>query len=582
MPNPNNSKTNTHIGRLPYSGRIIAAVMQAFDIEIESPDPRTVRRYLSGKSINERNETDFFLSLGEALVERGIVPVPEIFDKYDVSMPIIAGCTIARAANKWDRLVGILQSNGSPNLDLGVAVAGFLRLMVIDLAVRVFALLRMCKTPTPAPETPSWAYENAGGLMLRELLAESGLTRKQLAARMEVSDTSIDNWFDGKVKPTRESLSMLGDHLAELLPKRLSDSLHRRIQLQFALGEIGDLLAAYIGRETVMEIATALYRFVWLMTEDVNRMNRPPIEEAVGLEFDILRLGTDGPQVPILLRNLELDVSDPVWKSYIWAASSDWQITFETIALQATGGSCAAGLAQDLYDVPALSDEQAQLEANAIQEMYKPLPIDFRGLTRDGLYNDSLEHLLRYWDLHTMWRRRIVEQYPLSANAHFQLGSYLGMVAKHLGNSQYLEEGIAECKIAADLLPGWDGPPVEVAIMLANVREFDRAFRELEWARTMLTEPTPHFEYCLGYVLMNLGRYQDALNSFERVIAAAPTYALALDDAARCAFHIGDKKKGRRYAKQSKRAGRPYSYYGWKLGAYSKTRGRNMQASSTP
>ena len=136
-------------------------------------------------------------------------------------MSVITGCAIARSANKWDRLIGTLQSRSNPNLDTNVAIAGFLRLIVIDLALRVFALFRMCKTTPPAPETPSWAYENGGGLLLRELLAESGLTRKQLKTRMGVSDTSIDNWFDGKVKPNYENLSLLGDHLTKIVPKHL-------------------------------------------------------------------------------------------------------------------------------------------------------------------------------------------------------------------------------------------------------------------------------------------------------------------------------------------------------------------------
>ena len=115
-----------------------------------------------GKSMNEHNETEFFLSLGNGLVQSGLLPVPEIFEKYGVSMPVISGVAIVRAAKKWDRLIGMLQARSDPNLHADVAIAGFLRLLVIDWALRVFALLRMCKTLPPNPDIPSWACENGG------------------------------------------------------------------------------------------------------------------------------------------------------------------------------------------------------------------------------------------------------------------------------------------------------------------------------------------------------------------------------------------------------------------------------------
>ena len=554
MPKRSGSKPNRYTGRLPYSGQIIGAVMRAFDIEIESPDPRTVRRYLSGQPVSENSETEFFLSLGEVLVKRGIVPVPDVFKECDVSMPVIAGCAIARAAVKWDRLIAEIRSRGGRDLDVRVVVTGFLRLVVIDLAVRVFALLRLCKTPLATLESPSWARENGGGLMLRELLADSPLTRKDLAEKMGVSDTSIDNWFDGKVKPTLHNQHELGEHLAEAFPNRTRESLIQKIQLRFALTEICDLLSAQIGRETVLELATALHRFVELMEEDAKRMARPPIEEVFRAEFDFFRLGVDASEAPTLLRNISLDVDSPEWNSYLWAATIDWQVAFETIAAQAARGSGSAGLAMDIYDSPSLSVEQAEIETNAFQDMSKTFRPDIGTLS--GTFY-SIESLFRFLELNILWRRQVVERYPLSSNAHQNLGSFLGMVAKHFGNAEYLEEGIAECKIAAAILPGWDVPLVEPAIMLGNIGLYERALAELDSAEALLPELTPHFNYCSGYVLMNLGRFQEALERFESVLAVSPDYALALEDAARCAFALDDKVKARRYAKLAKRAGGP-------------------------
>ena len=551
--------------RLPYSGPIIAALLQAFDLEITSPDPRTVRRYLSGKSITEDNEADFFLSLGEKLVEQGVVPVPVVFEYHGVSTDKVTGVAFARAARKWDQLVATLQSHSTPNLDLQNAVAGFLRVVIVDLAIRVFAVVRLCKTSPPSEKSPSWAAESGGGLLLRRLLADSGLTRRQLAEEMGVSDTSVDNWCDGQSKPSRKNISLLGACLSHRTASQ-SSFFEQQLQLQFGLAEISDRLATLIGRNAVIDLASALYELVRLMTADANRVSRPPLEETARAEFDFLTRGVDAPDAPTLLRNIELDVAEPEWRSALQAAAYDWKTVFQEIALQAAGSNTSAGLAQELRSLPSLSEEQYAAEAAAMLEFRQAFPFGLLFERR------GVSHLLDYIDSQIALRRRITERHPLSAFAHFQLGSYLGMAAKSLWAPAFLEDGIRECKIASALIPGWDAPAVEPAIMLGNSGLYARALVELDWAKSVLPEPTPHFRYCQGYVLMCLGRYQEALEAFEQVLAAAPTYALALDDAARCAFEVGNGVKGRQYAKRARRAGIGDTYFKWKNGEYSERR----------
>ncbi|MDE2781292.1 MAG: helix-turn-helix transcriptional regulator [Chloroflexota bacterium] len=460
MPQKKKFSTNNNRVRLPFSGVVIAAVMKALEVEIESPDPRTVRRYLSGKPMSEHNEMEFFLSLGKALVETGTLPIPPIFDEYDVSMPVIAGCAIARAAHKWDRLVGMLQSQSTRRIDTEVALPGILRLVAVDAALRMFSLLRMCQRVPPAPEVPTWARENGGGLVLRRLLTEAGLSRKQLVDKMGVSETSVDNWLDGNNKPNLSSIHMLGDCLAGVLPGQTPDSLTAQIRGQFALAEIGDRLACVIGRNAVLELAENIYRFVWLMTEDVNHMNRPAITEAVGVEFDTFRLGTEQQDAPTLLRNISMDVQEPEWRSYLWAASIDWEINFQTIAATRIDGSGAAGLAQDLFELPNISDEQVQIETAAMDQIRSLAPTVDDTMLQIALQDITMRSLFSYLDANISWRRKIVDNHPLSANAHLNLGSFLGMMAKYIPLQGYLEEGISECKIAANLMTNWDVPLV--------------------------------------------------------------------------------------------------------------------------
>ena len=200
----------------------------------------------------------------------------------------------------------------------------------------------------------------------------------------------------------------------------------------------------------------------------------------------------------------------------------------------------AAGLAQDVSDVfghassqnhhgqsPAQSDPAEE----ALQQLAAATEQEYKRVVRGEVRSPVL-----ILDAGIELRRAIVRDFPLSPRAHYELGSFLGMAGNNLWRRDLVDEGIAECKISAVLLPNWDGPAVEPGIILANIGEFDEALQELYRAKEGLAESTPHLQLCLGYVLMNLSRYVEALEELEEVVAAHPDHALALMYAARCAF----------------------------------------------
>ncbi len=142
------------------------------------------------------------------------------------------------------------------------------------------------------------------------------------------------------------------------------------------------------------------------------------------------------------------------------------------------------------------------------------------------------------------------------------------MAGKHLLRLDQVDEGVLECKLAAKLMPNWDAPAVETGIILANVGRYSEALDELVQATTNLPYATPHLRFALGYVLMKLFRFDEALGHFESVVDDRPDYALSLLHAAGCAFAIGDKVKGRRYATAARSLGEPGEYNAWKSGKY--------------
>ena len=152
-----------------------------------------------------------------------------------------------------------IQSESSWYVDMSDAGACFLRLAAVDVAVRLFALNRIAGIEVSVPGTPLWAEQNGIGKILRHQLAESGLTRDQLAARIEVSPTSVDNWLDGRNRPDDRYVESLARELA-WGDEAVSGPLARELRRQFTLARLCDVLSCAVGRDRVISAVGAVSR----------------------------------------------------------------------------------------------------------------------------------------------------------------------------------------------------------------------------------------------------------------------------------------------------------------------------------
>ena len=547
-----------------YSGGILRAVVQALNIENDELRNRTARRFFSGEFVDEHSRNLVFKALAQALIDYGMVP--ESLDALPdgVSLATAVGMGVGLAGERWDHLMATIQGRGTTAVDVEAVGQAFLRLVAVDLSLRVFALHRLPGWPLPEVDTPQWVQENGGGLLLRCLLAHAGMNRDQLARRLGASYTSVDNWLDGKTRPNSAYVSALARELATPEAGLTAGELEKGLRRQLALAQLADLLAARIGREPIAEMTMAVARFARMLSESLN-FALSGEKSPNYVELRLLLFGCLEDSAPVLLWWLSRLEPDPDWRRDILAASEPGKFHFEHTAVIHGRGS-AAGLSQDITDV-AGSDAVLDPEVSAVikQELldgakgrdsvphHSGGPRPFRDLLQDGIAR----------------RRRHVHRFPQSPETHSQLGSFLGMAGKHLGAREMVDEGILECKIAAGLLPDWDNPAVECGIILANIGEYDDALHELELARMVLPEATPHLRYVTGYVLTMLERYPEALDHLESVIEVRPDFAPVYRYAARCAFELGDKTKGRRYAKAGRQLGEATEYMAWRDGAYS-------------
>ena len=548
-----------------YSGRILRVVVQSLEVQDEVLTNRTARRFFSGQHVDEHNRNQFFDALGQALITRGLAP--DTLDDLPETLPMasVVGMTLMMVCGEWDRLMAHIQARSGKAADVGEAVAQLLRLVVVDAALRLFALVYLDLEGLPGSEPPAWVLENGTGNILRQLLREARLTRNHLAARLEVWPTSVDNWLDGKNRPSPENVAALARELASRERGGDAAALEWSLNRQISLAAMADQMAAGIGRDKLIELTTKLAHFARALSQSAE-LPRILGGKPRGVVRNLVMLGSAGGSAADLLSWLADREPDPDWRWTLLAAIRFWDPAFEAVSMMHTGQRSAAGLAQDISDVTGIVTEEDQQINEALKweaSWHADFAIAPRVDDEDlGFYLAKLQGSI---DL----RRSLVRRFPQNTLAHSHLGSFLGMVGKNLGERSFVDEGILECKIAAGLQPDWDNPAVEVGIILVNIGEGAAALRELEHAERNLPEPTPHLRFVKGYVLMTLERYPEALQCLEAVIDERPEFAPAYDHAAHSAFQSGDKTKGLRYAKDARMRGMYAEHRAWGSGAYS-------------
>ena len=553
-----------------YSGRILRAIVHSLDVQDEVLTNRTARRFFSGQHVDEHNRNQIFDALGQALITRGLAP--ETLEDLPETLPMasVVGMTLMMVCGEWDRLMAQIQASSGQVADVGEAVAQLLRLVVVDAALRLFALVYLDLESPPGSESPAWVLENGTRNILRQRLRAAGLTRDHLAARLEMWPTSVDNWLDGKNRPSPEHVADLARELASREGGSDAAALERSLNRQISLAALADQVAAGIGRDKLIELTTKLAHFARALSQSPE-LPRILGEEPRGTVCNLILLGSAGGSAADLLSWLADREPDPDWRWNLLAAARFWDPAFEAVSMQHTGQRSASGLAQDISDVTGVVTEENR---HIIETLKRKASwhADYAMAPRVG-EEDPRSHLAKLQDRMSL-RRQLAERFSGNPLAHLQLGAFLGDVGIQFADRMLIDEGILECKIAAGLQPDWDAPAVEPGRILVSFGEREAALRELEQAERDLPEPTPHLRFVKGYVLMTLELYPEALACLEPVIEERPDFAPAYDLAAYLAFQSGDKTKGLRYAKEARMRGIYTEHRAWGSGAYSSRRKR--------
>ena len=582
-----NSTPRTATYDPPLSGQIIGAVVKELRLQSDVLQGKTAKRYFRGKWIKEDSRREIFEALGQSLADQDSIPPFSFFEREGIPLAKAISFGIAWYADQWDWLAGYMRSASAPVDRPNLAAVSYLRLAMIDIALRTSAVLWLAGLPPPDEETPQWAQDRGGATYLRQLLTkcgEAGPTRDQLAERLGVSYNTVDNWLDTDTRPSLSNINGIAKELAPHIPDVGLETLKRQLHLHYALCALCGLLSAHLGRDEVIDLATALVRFTRRNLAGLRQFSKLGSDDAARAQFLILMFGARFVSSEYLLRALWRQETDKVWKTDLVAASKPWHLRLTHVSQHLGRLDEVKELLHNEYGIPAevaeeimgdvLRDVQADSTRLAITDPSKLEGHTFIRVKGDAKFSGR-NRIMQFsqarseGDLETalVHIRRAVELQPESAEYHFYLGATLGMMGE-------VEEGIQECWIAAGLDPSWDLPQVEVGIILLNAGRNQEAREHLELVVCSQDSPSPHLAFNLGVARVRSGDPSGALNMLERVIEAKPDHALALDQAAHCAFLIGDTVKGRRLAKRAHQLGQSETYQEWKDGQYRTFNGR--------
>jgi len=563
--------------RPPLSGEILGKLVEALQIRTDVLASKTASRLFRGKRIGESRRFEILESAASVLVNNGVIPTIEVLNSHDMPLTKMLSFVFAFQADRWDRLVGYMRGSSYPVMRQDLAPVPYLRFLVIDLALRITAIIRLAELPNLESEIPSWAEESCSGRLLKEFqdrCRPKRLTREQLAELLDVSNNTIDSWLDGKSRPSEDSILRISEVLANYLPET-KEELSAKLSRNYTLSTLCDILTGQIGRKTVISLVNTLIRFINDLLDGFKQFSKLPTDRAFGANVALLMFGTQFTSAEYLLRYLWRKETDPVWREDLQTAQANWHKRLQLDAQYLGSLEEGVKLAQEKFEISdTLANELKKELISSLQGIQIHKPIDnLEGKTVVRIKGDA-EFSARNRIIQAMQARaegdnetaimhfrRAVELQPMNAEYHFQLGATLGQ------NSQ-IEEGIQECWIASQLEPKWDLPRVEVGIILVNSGRHEEGLKQLEETATVLGEIGSHLALSLGYARMKCDNPSSALEMFDIVLKDKHDHALALDCAAHCCFLTGDDKRGRKLTKQAHQLGASDTYRDWRAGKY--------------
>lgn len=538
---------------LPSSGELLGILVSKLGIRGAALSSKTAQRYFRGIRVEPDSENDVHDGIAAALVRGGIFPpLTEGNPRWEEALSNV----ISEHCGYWDRSTAFIKRTSAPTYGIGAAIEWYLQLVVVDLAFRITSAIRLLGLEPPAKGLPIWSKENARSLCIREIQDEigpEGPSLETLAEKAEVSDNILDEWRAGRARPREDNLMRLASALADYHPLLDSSQLARRLRLHYLLCDMCTFLSEYLGRESVEHVAEILISLIHQLLGETESEDASP-----GALLRIMLYGSRCNEAASQVRNLAALQQDQQWSEAILASAT-------AMGREAYLQDKAYRDATQLWHpLPTENDEYFPPDYAEYEREFIEQTTRLRDKIAQGDPAADLNFMVeRISDL-----RRRKQQCPTFVQYHYGLGSTLGTYGVLLAKEDWVEEGIQECRIAAQLDPEWDIPLVEIGIILMRRGKFEDARMELESAVEKHGR-TEALAFNLAEARMFCRDFAGAIEMFSVVIEQVPKFGEALDRLAFCCIRDGQQRRGHQLAREARHLGSSWTYDGLQDGRLS-------------
>jgi tetratricopeptide (TPR) repeat protein len=501
----------------PLSGPMLGHIIDAFDLRrLDHGDvltKRNSRRYLAGERVSPDAVTEAQRAVAEAIVEAGLLPprltlldlmpLPDGAPAAELAKaplsPVVAH-VIDRLATAWDTLAGALRRLSAPVAFPRLAAGACLRLVTIDIAVRLTALLWLSGNTEDAPIPDFWIQERSTGPWLRTLhdACSPSISRDKLAERVRVHPHTLDGWLDSDVRPTDENLMDLAHAFAEH-GVGLHEQLLHRLRVAFGARALFKKVEDAVGKGQAADMGARFVRYAnhLLGFPRVSQKSKAENDYKMKVAFALGTLARGQlalPWVEAMLHNLWRFEPDPVWRTSLKAATQSWFEHLQQITAK-LGSSDESDLLAVFGEVPDPETMERigyMVQASKEEQARDPmLAAAMANEARQGGRYGALELKLMAGEVSHRGAtieainllRAAVEKDPLNAEIHFRLGCNLWQIGD-------IKAALEELEISVQIDPDWDRSRVEIGIVLLNEHRDEEALKRLEESKRALSAPS--------------------------------------------------------------------------------------------
>lgn len=532
--------------RLPESGRLLGIVCDALRLTLPPNRKANGRRYLAGeRALPDEARVAVVRALVEDALQLGYlgdVPSATTGKERDRWIELVTSGVVI-LMRRWDHAVGHLAAAPIPHLERAALVTACLRAAVVDVALRAAAFRMLAQLPLLSPATqtvtftdaPPWSRPGGAAAGLARRVKQRGVTRDSL-----YDNNTLDDWMAGRRRPSPERLAKLA---AKLEGDEPVGAWRFHFLWDFALAYLADAVRSLVGDDVVDELAAALRRITCLCIYPLG--NLPP-DHRDGVLTELARWGALTPVAHGLLEWLQQQegLSGRVeWARAASLGDRPWSFLGMVAVLPPT--------VEPPRDISLPDEVLDRMEAW----------IENPARDAHGLFQTCASHpALLMWLMRTLILRAMTSgQVAMAAPLVAQLADAVGGTTLHFEAAAFLAGAGRHDEAAHHLaqIPADDPLRGPADALMALTHLMTGQHREALETLETIEDGGGALLRARGQALLGVGQASAALEVLERVIAAEPRDAVALELAAQCCTALGRTRDATRYSKAADRLGRP-------------------------